>query len=98
MRRTLHYFLTPEDKATHAKWVRVVAIFYGIAALLLLLAAVTLPSASPVQPRGSAALAAPSAGHRPTAFVGGAAQSRDGAACGVSRPARRELPDVRAGE
>jgi hypothetical protein len=42
MRRTLCSNLTPEDRATHAKWVRVVATVYGCAALLLLLVAITL--------------------------------------------------------
>jgi hypothetical protein len=41
MRRTLCSNLTPEDRATHAKWVRVVATVYGCAALLLLLVAIT---------------------------------------------------------
>jgi hypothetical protein len=57
MRRTLCSNLTPEDRATHAKWVRVVATVYGCAALLLLLVAITLPG--PSQPRGSALLADP---------------------------------------
>jgi hypothetical protein len=57
MRCTLYYNLTPEDRAAHSKWVRVVAAFYGCAALLLLLAAITLPGPSSVQPRGSAVVA-----------------------------------------
>jgi hypothetical protein len=56
MRRILCSYLTPEDRATHAKWVRVVATIYGCAAALLLLAAITLPIAAPVQPGGSAVL------------------------------------------
>jgi hypothetical protein len=43
MRRTLLSNLTPEDRATHARWVRVVVAFYGCIALLLLLVAITLP-------------------------------------------------------
>jgi hypothetical protein len=38
MHRTLRSILTPEDRATHAKWMRVVAVVYG--AVLLLLVAV----------------------------------------------------------
>ena len=53
--------LTPEDRATYLKWVRVVAALYACAALLLLLAAITF--AAPVQPPGSVALAAPMPGH-----------------------------------
>jgi hypothetical protein len=59
MRRTLLSNLTPEDSATHARWVRVVVAFYGCVALLLLLVANTLGGPSPVQPQGSAALADP---------------------------------------
>jgi hypothetical protein len=55
MRRTLGYKLTPEDRATRSKWVRFVAAFYGCAALLLMLMAITLPG--PSQSRGSAVLA-----------------------------------------
>jgi hypothetical protein len=57
MHRTLRCILTPEDRATHAKWMRLVAAFYGCAALLLLWAALAFPSTSPVQPRGSALVA-----------------------------------------
>jgi hypothetical protein len=51
------YNLTPEDRVTRSKWVLLVAAFYGCAALLLLLVAITLAGPAPVQPRGSAALA-----------------------------------------
>jgi hypothetical protein len=60
MRRTFCCNLTPEDRATQAKWVRIVVAFYGCAALLLLLLAITLADPSPVQPPGSALLADPS--------------------------------------
>jgi hypothetical protein len=38
MHRTLRSILTMEDRATHAKWMRVVSVVYG--AVLLLLVAV----------------------------------------------------------
>jgi hypothetical protein len=77
MHPTFRNILTPEDRATHAKWMRVVAMFYGCAALLVLLAAIILPSASPVQPRGSAVLADPPAGRGlPHSAVRRAAQQR----------------------
>ena len=35
IRRSLRHHLSPEDRATHAKWTRGVVIAYGAAALLL---------------------------------------------------------------
>jgi len=78
MHRTLRYILTPEDRATRTKWMRLVAAFYGCAALLLLLAAIALPSASPVQPRGSAVLADPAGPGLPHSAVRRAAQHVSG--------------------
>ena len=88
-RTTLSYNLRPEDRVTHSKWVRVIAAFYGCAALLLLLVAIALPGPSPVQPRGSAAVADPPDGYRPLdAAARRAAQHR----------ARRNGPTDSSGE
>jgi hypothetical protein len=54
MHQPLGRILTPEDRATHAKWMRAVATFYGRAGLLLLWAAMALPSTSPDEPRRDA--------------------------------------------
>jgi hypothetical protein len=77
MHRTIRYIVTPEDRATRAKWMRVVAAFYGCAAVLLLLAAITLPNASPVQPRGSAVLTDPAEPGLPHSAVRRTAQQRE---------------------
>ncbi len=60
MRRTPCFNLTPEDRATQAKWACIVVAFYGCAALLLLLVAIKLADPSPVQPPGPAQLTDPS--------------------------------------
>jgi hypothetical protein len=78
MHRTFRSILTPEESATYARWMRAVATLYGCGALLVLLAAITLPSASPVQPRGSAVLADPPPGRGlPYSAVRRAAQQRE---------------------
>jgi hypothetical protein len=72
LNRTLFRILTPQDKATYAKWMRLVAALYGCAALVLLWAAMALPSESPDRPRGSAELA----DHQTQAFACGCPQTR----------------------
>jgi hypothetical protein len=84
MHRTIRDILTPEDRATRARWMRVVATFYGCAAVLLLLAAITLPNASPVQPRGSAVLTDPAGTGLPRSAVRRTPQQREWTA----RPSR----------
>jgi hypothetical protein len=77
MHGNIRYIVTPEDRATRAKWMRVVATFYGCAAVLLLLVAITLPKASPVQQRGSPVLTDPAGPGLPHSAVRRTAQPRE---------------------
>jgi antitoxin component HigA of HigAB toxin-antitoxin module len=71
---------------------RVAATFYACAALLLLWAAMALPGASPVQPRGSAVLADPSIG--PWAFSCGGPESCSTAPIRTKRDHEAALKEI----